>query len=61
MYINLKDAAERNYHNISSDYAAKLLSENMTVRYDEESELYTIYNADGNDVEELTAEEIGEK
>ena len=56
--INLNDGVERNYHGISSKYAKELLDNNMTIAFHESTETYTIYDAEGNDKEELTFDEL---
>ena len=64
--INLNDHVERNFYGISSEYAAQLQSEGCTLEYThhtvypsgEEAEIYLVYNAEGDLVEELTYEEI---
>ena len=64
--INLNDQLERNFYGISGEYAAQLQSEGYTIEYThhtvypsgEEMEIYLVYNAEGDLVEELTYEEI---
>ena len=64
--INLNDQLERNFYGISGEYAAQLQLEGCTIEYThhtvypsgEEMEMYLVYNAEGDLVEELTYEEI---
>ena len=64
--INLNDQLERNFYGISSEYAAQLQSEGCTIEYrhhpvypsGEEMEMYLVYNAEGDLVEELTYDDI---
>lgn len=51
MYINLLDRAERNFYGITAEQADELMINNMSVAYDEESECYTIFDKDGNDID----------
>lgn len=51
MYINLLDRAERNFYGITADQADELMINHMSVAYDEESECYTIFDQDGNDID----------
>ena len=67
--INLNDHVERNFYGISSEYAAQLQSKGCTIEYThhtvypsgEEMEMYLVYNAEGDLVEELTYEEISSR
>ena len=64
--INLNDPLERNFYGVSSEYAAQLQSEGCTIEYThhtvypsgEEMEMYLVYNAEGDLIEELTYEDI---
>lgn len=56
--INLNDGVERNYHGISLRYAKELLDNNMTITLHESTDTYTIYDAEGNDQEILTLDEL---
>ena len=67
--INLNDHVERNFYGISSEYAAQLQKYGYTIWYKhytvypsyEEMEIYLVYNAEGDLVEELTYEEISSR
>ena len=64
--INLNDQLERIFYGVSSEYAAQLLKDGYTVEYThhtvypsgEEMEMYLVYNAEGDLIEELTYEDI---
>lgn len=51
MNINLFNAMEIAFHDITPAMAQELIKNEMTVRFDEETGLYTIYDRDGNDVD----------
>lgn len=61
MKINLYNGADREFHGISEEYAKHLQDNNMTIEYDEISDTYTIYDAEGNDQEILTFGELQSK
>lgn len=58
MKINLTNSSDCNFYGVSETFRNELNEKKLDLHYEEDTETYTVYDEDGNDIEVLTYEEM---